>query len=554
MIPFSPPEQPTYSGDRRSAASKARVLKPILFLLSLILLGTLVEDLSLKPLLRAAFAKLATVTSKTSTSGSIWDQRRQEAHEGLQKMKQRGAFETSLTTQDSVLESGFPFQWNKCILRKTLQQKQHGDNNHLQFVLLGGSSSARPADNCRSQDQPEEGRFSNILQTNLQKDTGSASSSINYEIINRSQGSENSAWFGIHITELVDPAETDVLIWEGCINDIYSEKERLFGLWLARVDSLYILAGKERPPILFLCLWPARSGERLEQVANGGLLAAPMTTASNYVEYHRSPQQGWNIQAVDVGSTIDGKKLANNPKLLFDDDHHPSCLGVALIADMLEHAILSNIASCDEEGDYSYSTTSANQDTAALPSSTTTSTSSIDSENVADWIKDLWKLLMRKDVRVASISPWEPSANITGFRMGNLEEVLRCTCAFYHPAKPGRTDRKKNYILPLCSTGSTLRFVFEEPDLEWLGIGLKRSKSAEVKINDIPITVNQNNQVLNNRLQVHHIQSWLRIPTTVPKSARYTVSVCQKDEATEEPRLSQFVGLMLPNYASYYSE
>lgn len=565
---MSKPMQQTASssGNHGRRQTKYKLLSLLFFVTVSIFIGVYVEEFPfLKPV--SVVAKIdiknkqgqisprsikrenshVVIDGKATLQGNLSPSKRRQksAKAALQKMYDRKAFETKISTAQSVMEMGYPFQWEPCTLHRSFQKKQ---TPKLQFVIMGGSASSRPALNCR--EDPIEARFSNVLQANLQQDAAGSLSDMELEVINMSQGSANSAHFGLVLDQLIDPRQADVLIWEGCINDLRTTKQLLFELWLARVDSLYSSVGKDRPPILFLCLWPARKVDRptSQKILHQGL-GTPMIAASNYVDYYRN-QQNWNIHAVSVGSVINNTAVAHDTHLLFDDNHHPNCLGVQLIADMIEHAIYSDMASCDADTIEisGYPNKQITVENLFVNPIMNNSQSKTMLENIKErWIRDLWDMFLRKDVRAGSVSPWEPKAkNMTGFRLENREQVMHYPANFNHIIEPGRTDRKMDYILPLCSVGSSLEYVLSEPNLEWLGFGMRTPQAADVTINGRSVTLYRNNKILNNNLHVHNMQSWIHISSRgIPLSKVYTVSVCQKDKESD-PYFSQLVGLMLP--------
>lgn len=85
---------------------------------------------------------------------------------------------------------------------------------------------------------------------------------------------------------------------------------------------------------MLLFLWENHigSGNRKCHVAKHGV-DAPLLAATKEIEHYR--MQGWNIQAIiSVGSTWKSTfAIANNPRMIVDDEHHPNCFRYDLAED-----------------------------------------------------------------------------------------------------------------------------------------------------------------------------------------------------------------------------
>ena len=101
----------------------------------------------------------------------------------------------------------------------------------LELVVLGGSASSRPGDDCAwtQEEGKRAGRYSSLLQQRLQEETANATSQTSandsdghsIDVINRAQGSTESSINALLLDEVVDPNTTDIIVWEYLINGAY---------------------------------------------------------------------------------------------------------------------------------------------------------------------------------------------------------------------------------------------------------------------------------------------------------------------------------------------
>jgi len=64
---------------------------------------------------------------------------------------------------------------------------------------------------------------------------------------------------------------------------------------------------------------------------------------------------GWNVQVLNVGATVYNQTLwAEDPYIMLDDWVHPNCKAIHLISDMIQHAILTNLANASCTGKASF--------------------------------------------------------------------------------------------------------------------------------------------------------------------------------------------------------
>jgi len=129
----------------------------------------------------------------------------ESAEKALQSLEAT-SFATAFTTTQSVLEHGFPVSWDHCSLFHT-----HHSSAPLKLSFLGGSATARPANECN------EARYTDAQHQQLEQDLGNAS--LKFEVLNLAQGATDSLWSSLVLDEVLD-AESDVVIWEYAINDV----------------------------------------------------------------------------------------------------------------------------------------------------------------------------------------------------------------------------------------------------------------------------------------------------------------------------------------------
>ena len=111
-------------------------------------------------------------------------------------------------------------------------------------------------------------------------------------------------------------------------------RSRELALWLARVKEIYSLAGKPPPPILLVFLFEKNIAKerKLKRIRKDpDYFHGMVEEALPYVEEYRD--QGWNLEMISLGTTIDATKYAENPSLLVVDEKHPNCRTNELLAE-----------------------------------------------------------------------------------------------------------------------------------------------------------------------------------------------------------------------------
>jgi len=156
----------------------------------------------------------------------------------------------------------------------------------------------------------------------------------------------------------------------------------------------------------------------------------------------------------------------------------------------------------------------------------------------------LWSLLYQEDVRVGSITPWEPqvkrkihssnidSSTLTGSvisndvgAMMNVAQTEQIDTYFKENTEkvlPTRLDRKWGYRLGSCVEMKHVNFTLLEPHLEYLGIGHKDKGPIELIINDKSIGKLKAVKAIGRRI----FPSWVHLPSLVPRADNYTLSFC----------------------------
>ncbi|CAB9523136.1 expressed unknown protein [Seminavis robusta] len=218
---------------------------------------------------------------------------------------------------------------------------------------------------------------------------------------------------------------------------------------------------------------------------------------------------------------------------------------------MLKHAIYTNIATCQE----------LNRELSprhpAIETESPWREQLLSDMKYGPETKKLLAFLLRHDVRVASLSPWQPSTTLTTLSVGNMDEVSNCTGTLQKtaPANENREDQKYGYRLPSCTNGN-LNFALHEPKLEWLGVGVHHLDghdavigSLEWKINGVAVDIFKHQFG-----EMKHAQDWTRLPKTFPsRPETYQVSFCNT-EKSDDLVLRKLVGVMMPHMTAREKE
>lgn len=508
---------------------------------------------------------------------------------GLQGIEQRSAFDTNVTKKETVLSNGYPLSWHSCTLARQVMRKQKdhkgSPNNTLEIVILGGSLSSASGRACQtmaSYDEqkldPLSGRYSNVLQNVLDSDAekfirtsqsssidetaNAAASSISnlsstgtaplrFNIRNMAQGGTDSVWAGLHIDKLINPLNTDVLIWEFAVNDIHppddpdgykdqqrhesikDEYSRKLDFWLRRVHSIFSLAGKPPPPILLLYTWDFGIGNKpAAYILENGLEASTLNQ-NTWSLIRKCQKRGWNIQVIHVGASINRTLFASDPSLLLDDLHHPGCHGIHLLADMIQYALYSNIHECHETHDKWLQNTpleggSDHEDVLLSPES--------NGILVATDPTDLTTLLFEDDIRMGSWTAWTPSIDSSSsLPIMDTSEIVYPFLQNEMPqsVSPFREDRKLSVLLPACSSdisgGSLFSLTILQSNIAWLGLDLSDPSVNLTIDNEHPRQVLPNGKEISS---LDWILSWVFLwdnDTFVSRStSNYTtISLCK---------------------------
>jgi hypothetical protein len=485
------------------------------------------------------------------------------AIETLHRMKERGAMNTKISDRDYVLSHGFLRDCNPCMLQCLFQMKQFhwqerqdflGDEDDkdvgpLNIVVLGGSASARPGDNCTAKTEKGEvsGRYTDLLEErllmNANLDTGRSHNSIpKFRIINRAQGAQVSTNNALLLDELLDPNATDVIFWEFALNDGSPlDHQRKLDFWLTRVKSFFAQAGKPPPPIVLIFLWEWYARQRLIKVGEDGTVDMnPMAFTGDLIDKHRA--NGWDISAINVGASVNRTAVTSNVKLMFDDTHHPSCEGVKLIADMLAHVLYSNLAlPCALNSALQCSVDAAQQ----RPQPMFNPHQGLPGEDIPKECELLWKDLFYEDTVIGSISAVVPRlGNVSNLRAEKLDHIWSWPTMVTGEIDPGRQDRKLVLILPLCNENRNFNVTLLEPELKWLGLSPEQSTKAGLllTINNVPIQLSS----FLPSCKLDSLNEWVLIKSQVQKATKYTISLCKK--ATDNvPFFLHLVGVSVPH-------
>ena len=517
-------------------------------------------------------------------------QLRQASQKALQRMEERKAFVTPYATRQSVLQHGFLTQWEDCTIHNLLESKQqrtaNNNNNNdsslevvIRVVVLGGSCSARAANNCT--DETGElltGRYSNVLQKLLNGDrhhanhnkNGKNNISLEVQIYNMAQGSTNSMLNGATLDTLVDPTQADILVWEFSPNEGWGKDRsdpRKLQFWLTRVQALFQQRGMPLPPIFVIFLWERNIGlPKKRQILLSGGLSASGKNALPFLEYYKQDYEPrWNIHAINIGATaVNLTALADDPTMLIDDEIHPNCHTVHLMADMIQHALHSNVANCNDVGSRS-SNINNDSSMAKKPMHVSLNYTVIPpppppaqelEQNPI--LNELWNLMIDPTVRVSSFTPWEPNVGRSTLHVHNLTHIQNTwPTLMTEKTYRWRDDRKKGYALPYCedtersaadgTTPSRPTITLLEPQLAFLGIGITKKGLIRAFINGMEVEMAENRK-FRGVLGFGYLNRWVQIPSSsegVPAASNYAIAFCDAG-GRGKASLRQLVAVIRP--------
>lgn len=499
-------------------------------------------------------ASPATPHENIPESGTASPSHQQLAVSLLKRMEQRGALNTPISTRNNITQPEwstrakvFPRKWKACVLSRILQQK-----SSIKITVMGGSTAARPGNNCTKDpvNNPHGGRYSNILEENLRADSNS--DTLQFTLANMGQGGEISKRGALFLDRYLD-STTDVLVWDYFVNDNAvtqrdtQQQIEALEFWLTRVGALYAPASP--PPIVLLYLWEFRAATRLVEGEIQAVDKNPMEFMGSLIDSYRS--QGWDIAVINVGAAVDSNIVKTNTSLLFDDSSHPSCQGTRLIADLLEHTIVSNLAANSEKCSAAITTTSipSSNKNHILPSGTKH--------------QQLWQDLWNPQATVASLSPWEPhiskvvsksnlrissAQTVFGQRLHEADAADKTTpwpMASAGKSDPSREDRKLGYRIPGCTAKHPpLRLVLEQPNLKWIGMSVLGP--------GLQITINNNATSPTATLELPDSSQWINLQDMVPAPTT-TLNICHnaspqqlQNKQLPDPNLQYLLGVSIP--------
>jgi hypothetical protein len=424
---------------------------------------------------------------------------------------------TEITSDNSILDFGFPSKWNPCTIWDLIHRK---NESTLRISVVGGSSTAHSARQCSLTEGNQDGRYSDILQSDLNQELRNAS--IQFDLINVGHGDTDSLWNAIVMDELINTSNTDILIWEYGTNDAlggstgypartHRELKEVLNLWLWRVAQLF--SPLTPPPILLLFLWDA-SFHPFEEFHSIGQTA--IRSQMQVIKHYRN--QGWSIEALNVGGVVNATNLSKNFTLLLDDYHHPSCGGMKLISTMIRQALYSNLASCSSSIE-KYTNERTQNDLTPM---------------YAQGNSRLKKVLLANTV-VGSKMEWQPQMGASLLRIIQGSNMTIESSAGSKSVS-WRKDRKFSWVLPICP--ERIEFTIFEPELEYLGIGYGGGillshgyqGKVEVIVNGVLInasfTQDPDDILISDRK--HFFSIWIYMPTNLPHHDEYSLSFCKK--------------------------
>jgi hypothetical protein len=238
---------------------------------------------------------------------------------------------------------------------------------------------------------------------------------------------------------------------------------------------------------------------------------------------------GLDIAVVEVGNVVQQEAVGKNPKLLFDDGHHPGCGGVQMIANMLQYVFYHNLAQdCPDDNSPVGASISATN-LFISPHETTLGGND-------PFHRQLWDNLFRDDVEIASITAWEPRIhNASNLQVANGSELFaQWPTVMAGKADPLRQDRKNSYVVPHCARlPETTPYIPKqitllEPNLKWLGLALgKNGENTVLHVNGIPISTRA--RVPPWSYGLVWISQWVPVFELVPKAESYVISLCHNN-------------------------
>ena len=432
-----------------------------------------------------------------------------------------GSFDTDISNAASVLQLGFPAKWNPCTLRE-IYPFTSNSSSQLEIVVVGGSSTAHSSSRCNPTGGRFGGRYTNLLQRDLDNDM--RNSSITFNIVNVGHGNTDSLWNSFMLDELINPSTTDVLIWEYATNDAlggttghpYRTPEHcraMLNLWFWRVARIFAEVGRPPPPLIMVYLWDANFEEQKTFKAVG---QTAIQAQIEVIEFYR--QQGWSIEVLNVGGVVNVEQLARGFFQLLDDAHHPNCLGMKLISAMIRQTLYSDLATC---GDASLLTTKPSKHLLTPMLNTNQSI--------------LLNFLLAGNTRIGSVMEWTPQQGTSSLRIDHDAKVSSSVQATAgSKAAATRGDRKLSYTLPPCPT--RLEFTLFEPTLEYIGAGygggdyFSNPYNGQVEMVVNGIQINSTSTVMDGLDfdLLKFMSLWLHVPTNIPPADQYTVSFCKK--------------------------
>jgi len=360
----------------------------------------------------------------------------------------------TLEVLSKSLDAGFPRKLNPRALQK--------NHNKIHAVVLGGSSSARPANKCTmtSQEDPTEGRYSNLLELKLR------AQGLNATIDNMAHGSTNSVWNGMVLDQLLDVSDDsiDLIIWEYAINDYApssrGDEAQMLQFWLTRIESLYVRARKSPPPILLVYLWRYHIGmESDDAIMEKG--AGYSNTNETLAIVDQFNDNGLQIGIMNVGQIITPSVFVKQKRQVLDDVHHPGCYGNRIIADLLQYTIYSNMLLAENATECRRIPVDPTQ----LPSQDGTS---------QEPLIQLFDILTSSKAVFGTYMHWEPklpgpsiSRPLVTTESAELATVKLLDFAD-GDRTPGRHDTKEGLLVPICGTEVSLQLTLTSPDWEWL--------------------------------------------------------------------------------------
>ena len=212
----------------------------------------------------------------------------------------------------------------------------------LNISIIGGSPSARGL-SCGQESDPAT-KYHTMFAHSLGVDVAGFQSG-GVRIFNAAQGATDSVYGSFMMDSLINPAASDIVIWEYAVNDASGvaygsglhggasnrTKRSRLELFLMR----YSLLPKPRPALVLLYLWDDKSSLPCNETR------FPKSTA-----WHASQQTvtRWQHRGLDISVILVGEIIATcelgAATVLEPDGVHPNCAGSELLAGLLRHFIL----------------------------------------------------------------------------------------------------------------------------------------------------------------------------------------------------------------------